>query len=162
MNPDVRPPSVQMKPRWPPVSVSARSWRSYKKNRGLWIVHGILSTVFTISVRASLVKTNGTLKFNYASSNYRELGCGRLRWNRRLLTRAILGCNPVRRSTFTSRNNRRCERLSYVLLSFRFLFLEHSDSLLQKMFSLAVYEAQDVGIPLLQSIQLLNLHWKDF
>ena len=42
-----------------------------------------------------------------------------------------------------------------------FLFLEHSDSLLQKMFSLAVYEAQDVGIPLLQSIQLLNLHWNE-
>jgi len=35
---------------------------------------------------------------------------------------------------------------------------DHSDSLLQKMFSLAVYEAQDVGVPLLQSIQLLNLH----
>ena len=29
------------------------------------------------------------------------------------------------------------------------------------MFSLAVYEAQDVGIPLLQSIQLLNLHWDE-
>jgi len=35
---------------------------------------------------------------------------------------------------------------------------EFSDSLLQKMFSLAVYDAHDVGIPLLQSIQLLNLH----
>ena len=29
------------------------------------------------------------------------------------------------------------------------------------MFSLAVYEAQDIGIPLLQSIQLLNLHWRN-
>lgn len=38
-------------------------------------------------------------------------------------------------------------------------FLGHSDSLLQKMFSLAVYEAQDVRVPLLQSIQLINLHW---
>ena len=27
------------------------------------------------------------------------------------------------------------------------------------MFSLAIYEAHDVGIPLMQSIQLLNLHW---
>jgi len=35
---------------------------------------------------------------------------------------------------------------------------EFSDSLLQKMFSLAIYEAHDVGIPLMQSIQLLNLH----
>lgn len=35
---------------------------------------------------------------------------------------------------------------------------DHSDLLLQKLFSLAVYEAQDVGIPLLQSIQLLNLN----
>lgn len=84
-----------------------------------------------------------------------------MRWNRRLLTRAILGCNPKRRSTFRSRNNRRCARLSHVQLICRFLFLEHSDSLLQKMFSLAVYEAQDVGIPLLQSIQLLNLHWNE-
>ena len=45
-----------------------------------------------------------------------------------------------------------------VLIQFLFLFSEFSDSLLQKMFSLAVYEAHDVGIPLLQSIQLLNLH----
>lgn len=35
---------------------------------------------------------------------------------------------------------------------------DHSSSLLQKMFCLAVYEAQDVEVPLLQSIQLLNLN----
>nr|XP_058960995.1 integrator complex subunit 1-like isoform X3 [Pocillopora verrucosa] len=47
---------------------------------------------------------------------------------------------------------------SKFLPEFIVLCNEHSDSLLQKMFSLAVYEAHDVGIPLLKSIQLLNLH----
>jgi len=35
---------------------------------------------------------------------------------------------------------------------------DHSDLLLQKMFFLAVYDAQDVGVPLMQSMQLLNLN----
>ena len=56
-----------MKPRWPPVPVSARSWRYYEKNRKLWTVYWyiqIQNNRNTIWQNTSKSKTEATHEFS--------------------------------------------------------------------------------------------------